>query len=151
MHCSWIQNTFVYRILSEGNLYIRLEIDIMWPVSTVVICWQPRAGKHNLMFEMLVLNELWGSLCSMRFSKVPKIPDSLKYRPWYSGPVMSFYLDQCSAVLGQHLRQLSRLAWKHKNALFNDHTRDSIANNFVIGVYCRWLQILYQIAFFYKI
>ena len=26
-----------------------------------------------------------------------------------------------------------------------------IANNFVIGVYCRWLQILYQITFFYKI
>ena len=31
--------------------------------------------------------------------------------------------------------------------LFNDATRDSIANNFVIGVYCRCLQILYQIAF----
>ena len=36
-------------------------------------------------------------------------------------------------------------------ALFNDLTRDSIANNFVIGVYCRCLQILYQITFFYKI
>ena len=35
-----------------------------------------------------------------------------------------------------------------KNTLFNDPTRDSIANNFVIGVYCRYLQILYQIAFF---
>ena len=36
-------------------------------------------------------------------------------------------------------------------ALFYDPTRDSIANNFVIDVYCRCLQILYQIAFFYKI
>ena len=35
--------------------------------------------------------------------------------------------------------------------LFNDPTRDSIANNFVISFYCRCLQILYQIAFFYKI
>ena len=35
--------------------------------------------------------------------------------------------------------------------LFNDLTRDSIANNFVVDVYCRCLQILYQIAFFYKI
>ena len=35
--------------------------------------------------------------------------------------------------------------------LFNDLTRNSIANNFVIDVYCRCLQILYQIAFFYKI
>ena len=35
--------------------------------------------------------------------------------------------------------------------LFNDPTRDSIANNFVIGVYCRCLQILYQITFVYKI
>ena len=34
------------------------------------------------------------------------------------------------------------------NTLFNDLTRDSIANNFVIDVYCRCLQILYQIAFF---
>ena len=32
--------------------------------------------------------------------------------------------------------------------LFNDPTRGSIANNFV---YCRCLQILYQITFFYKI
>ena len=39
----------------------------------------------------------------------------------------------------------------NKHTLFNDHTRDSIANNFVIGVYCRCLQILYQITFFYKI
>ena len=38
-----------------------------------------------------------------------------------------------------------------RSALFNDLTKDSIANNFVIGVYCRCLQILYQIAFFYKI
>ena len=35
-------------------------------------------------------------------------------------------------------------AWKYKNAsvkyaLFNDVTRDSIANNFVIDVYCRCL------------
>ena len=37
------------------------------------------------------------------------------------------------------------------HTLLNDPTRDSIANNFVIGVYCRYLQILYQIAFFYKI
>ena len=37
------------------------------------------------------------------------------------------------------------------SALFNDPTRDSIANNFVIGVYCRCLKILYQIIFFYKI
>ena len=35
--------------------------------------------------------------------------------------------------------------------LFNDLTRDSIANNFVTDVYCRYLKILYQIAFFYKI
>ena len=35
--------------------------------------------------------------------------------------------------------------------LFNDPTRDSIANNSVISVYCRCLQILYQIAFFYRI
>ena len=38
-----------------------------------------------------------------------------------------------------------------KLTLFNDLTRDSIANNFVIDVYCRCLQILYKIAFFYKI
>ena len=31
--------------------------------------------------------------------------------------------------------------------LFNDPTRDSIANNFVIGVYCICLEILSQIAF----
>ena len=37
------------------------------------------------------------------------------------------------------------------HTLFNDPTRDSIANNFVISVYCRCLQILYQIALFYKI
>ena len=36
-------------------------------------------------------------------------------------------------------------------ALFNDPTRDYIANNFVTGVYCTCLQILYQITFFYKI
>ena len=36
-------------------------------------------------------------------------------------------------------------------ALFNDPTRDSIANKFVISAYCRCLQILYQIDFFYKI
>ena len=35
--------------------------------------------------------------------------------------------------------------------LFNDLTSDSIANNFVIDVFCRCLQILYRIAFFYKI
>ena len=35
--------------------------------------------------------------------------------------------------------------------LFNDLTRDFIANNFVIDVYCRCLQILYKIAFSYKI
>ena len=35
--------------------------------------------------------------------------------------------------------------------LFIDHTRDSIPNNIAIGVYCRCLQILYQIVFFYKI
>ena len=38
-----------------------------------------------------------------------------------------------------------------ESTLFNDGTKDSIANNFVIDVYCRCLQILYQIAFFYKI
>ena len=37
------------------------------------------------------------------------------------------------------------------DTLFNDLTRDSIANNFVIDVYSRCLQILYQISFFYKI
>ena len=38
---------------------------------------------------------------------------------------------------------------KHlQGTLFNDLTRDSIASNFVIDVYCRCLQILYQIAFF---
>ena len=42
-------------------------------------------------------------------------------------------------------------ARKFKDTLFNDPTRDSIANNFVIGVYCKYLQILYQIIFFYKI
>ena len=30
---------------------------------------------------------------------------------------------------------------------FYDLTRDSIANNFAIDVYCKCLQILYQIAF----
>ena len=35
--------------------------------------------------------------------------------------------------------------------LFNDLTRDSIANNFVIDIYCRCLQILYPTVFFYKI
>ena len=45
---------------------------------------------------------------------------------------------------------IARLKWS-LTALFNDPTRDSIANNFVIGVYCRCLLILYQIAFFYKI
>ena len=38
-----------------------------------------------------------------------------------------------------------------EDTLFNDVTRDSIANNFVIHVYCKCLKILYQIAFFYKI
>ena len=33
------------------------------------------------------------------------------------------------------------------NLTLNDLTRDSIANNFVIGVYCRCLEILSQIAF----
>ena len=40
--------------------------------------------------------------------------------------------------------------WKKLNfhdALFNYVTRDSIANNFVIDVYCRCLEILGQIAF----
>ena len=32
-------------------------------------------------------------------------------------------------------------------ALFYDLTRDYIANNFVIDVYCRCLYILYQIVF----
>ena len=32
-----------------------------------------------------------------------------------------------------------------------DLTRDSIYNNFVIDVYCRCLQILYQFGFFYKL
>ena len=32
------------------------------------------------------------------------------------------------------------------STLFNDVTRDSIANNFVIDVYCRCLEILCQIA-----
>ena len=40
---------------------------------------------------------------------------------------------------------------KDLGTLFNDLTRDSIANNFVTDVYCRYLKILYQIAFFYKI
>ena len=40
---------------------------------------------------------------------------------------------------------------KKGSTLFNDPTRDSIANNFVISFYCRCLQILYQITFFYKI
>ena len=31
--------------------------------------------------------------------------------------------------------------------LFNDPTRDSIANNFVIGFYRKCLEILFQIAF----
>ena len=39
--------------------------------------------------------------------------------------------------------------WKYTT--FHDVTKDSIANNFVIDVYCRCLHILYQIAFFYKI
>ena len=47
--------------------------------------------------------------------------------------------------LGDNQRNLA------KDTLFNDPTRDSIANNFVISFYCRCLQILYQIAFFYKI
>ena len=38
----------------------------------------------------------------------------------------------------------------HNHTLFNDPTRDSIANNFIIDVYCRCQQILYQIAIFYK-
>ena len=37
-----------------------------------------------------------------------------------------------------------------KYTLFYDLTRDSIANNFVINFYCRCLQILYQIAIYYK-
>ena len=37
-----------------------------------------------------------------------------------------------------------------RSTLFNDPTRDSIANDFVIGVYCRCLQILYQITFSIK-
>ena len=60
MHCSWIQNTFVYRILSKGNLYIRLEIDIMWPGSTVVICWQLKAGKQNMMLDV---GWYWNTWC----------------------------------------------------------------------------------------
>ena len=40
---------------------------------------------------------------------------------------------------------------RNKCTLFYDLTRDSIANNFVTDVCCRCLQIVYQIAFFYKI
>ena len=36
---------------------------------------------------------------------------------------------------------------KSRHALFNDVTGDSIANNFVIDVYCRRLQILYKLLF----
>ena len=39
----------------------------------------------------------------------------------------------------------------HLRTLFYDLTRDSIANNFVIDVYCRCLEILYQIAINCKI
>ena len=41
------------------------------------------------------------------------------------------------------------MQWRgmHIDSLFNDPTRDSIANNFVIGVYCICLEILSQIAF----
>ena len=35
--------------------------------------------------------------------------------------------------------------------LFYDLTRDAIANKSVIDVYCRCLQISYQITFFYKV
>ena len=35
--------------------------------------------------------------------------------------------------------------------LFNDVTRDSIANNFVIEVHCRCLKVFYQIAMNCKI
>ena len=38
---------------------------------------------------------------------------------------------------------------KGKPTLFYDLTRDSIANIFVTDIYCRCLQILYQIAFFF--
>ena len=39
-----------------------------------------------------------------------------------------------------------RVGYDGTSTLFDDLTRDSIANNFVIDVYCRCLQILYEIA-----
>ena len=60
------------------------------------------------------------------------------------------------AILAQVICNIAQSAqyledFQSKTSLFNDPTRDSIANNFVISVYCRCLQILYQITFFYKI
>ena len=62
---------------------------------------------------------------------------------------MAMSQESCGATLnmeqGEKLVffQLSgNKAWAIYTALFNDVTRDSIANNFVIDVYCRCLQIL---------
>ena len=54
------------------------------------------------------------------------------------------WILQPSAV-GGHAAPVPQQALQ--STLFNDVTRDSIANNFVIDVYCRCLQILYQIGF----
>ena len=52
-----------------------------------------------------------------------------------------------------HIKKPLILAYFERNecTLFYDLTRDSIANNFVDDVYCGRLQIVCQIAIFYKI
>ena len=66
---------------------------------------------------------------------------------------MSWLSDKCRVSFGGTTaiaREILNLS-QGIRTLFNDLTRDSIANNFVIGVHCRCLHILDQIAFFYRI
>ena len=57
-----------------------------------------------------------------------------------SNPITEEYL--CLCEIDQRLKRQEAF----KISLFYDLTRDSIANNFVIDVYCRCLEILRQIA-----
>ncbi len=60
--------------------------------------------------------------------------------------------NSANMVLIVRQREESVAPWLTSSpTLFDDVTRDSIANNFIIDVYCTCLQNSYQIAFFYKI
>ena len=71
--------------------------------------------------------------CAFIFSHTQNFKGHCQDRPVIDCPLLYFLTSQFLVTF---------------TALFHDLPRDSIANNFVISVYCRYL---YQIAFFYKI